>query len=277
MTSSCRLRGGALIAAALTLAACGSDKAAGPTTANNPQIIAELRAAYDDANASETDQSTRLAALDFAITALTLGSPVTAGSVTIDGASYPVSLTSYSLEFENDQGVTSSISIVTGWRETNGDSLLVLVYSPPGGGLLALHDAAAPGVARLRAPRSLRLADLARMVRGGTVAKEVTSGNFDLQVAAFVADSGVWEAAGEDGVIHSGSASFSAASGECDQDGVDQLGDADNIISCELEKASFGASADLADIGSQDGEDRSLSVDAQSVTGVKVVSQAPPG
>ena len=264
----------ALIAAAMTFAACGSDKAAGPTTANNEEIIADLQDALDESIGSEGDQSAKLVTLGFGIMALSLGSPVSSGTVTIDGTRYPFSFTSFSLYPLNEsEAVSNPFSVVVGWRHSSGDSLVAMIYAPEGSELPALRGATSVGASQLRAPGSLELADVARMVRGGKVSRAVSSGSFDLQFAAFVAGDEVWGAVGGIGVLHSGSISATTASGACDERGLDMVGAEESIVSCEMQLSNFAASAELVHPDSEEEGERALRVDAQAVTGVKVVAR----
>lgn len=265
------LRGTAIIAAALTLAACGSDSAAGPTTANNAQIIADMQDAYADA--SDSSQTTRAMLLDFSMTALTVGSPVTSGSVVIDGKAYPFSFTSFSVEIDGDTGIVNTVTLVTGWRHSNGDSLVALVYAPDGSGLYALGDAPDLGAAQLGEQPSLTLTDVARMVRGGTVSKAVAAGTFNLEVVAFATGDSYWGAELGSSGLHSGSISFAAAGGSCDEAGLGQLTFGDSLISCTMQRSSVAASADLERLDTDVVDPRALSVPEQPVTGVKIQTQ----
>ena len=263
----------ALVAAALTFAACGSDKATGPTTANNEAIIADLQDAYDASGGIDGDESDKLLALSFGITALSLGSPVSSGTVTIDNTRYPFSFTSFSLQVNEAEGVSNSVSIVVGWRHSNGDSLVAMIYASEGFEIPALRGATPVGASQLRAPGSTRLADVARMLRSGKVSREIASGSLDLHVAAFVAGDEVWRADLGSGVLHSGSISATAATGDCDDSGLPLVGAGESIVSCEMQRSNFAAGAELVHLDSEDEDGRALTLDAQAVTGAKVMAR----
>ena len=275
MLSTSSLRGTAILAAALTLAACGSDKAAGPTTANNQQIISDMMAAYQAA--PDTAPGDQLLALQFAIVSLSAGAPVNPGSVTIGGRSYPFSTTSMTLEFRDvaSGDVTERATIVTGWRHTNGDSMFVAAYAPDGE--IVFNRTAASTLLNRSSGRTLGMASLSAMVRSGnfTVSREATLGPDVAQFLAFIAGDGYWGADFDDGIV-SGSLSSSQVSGECDLAAAGDVGVDTDGATCELQKSNVSMQANTWDARWNEEEGTppagpAFTIPAQAVTGVKFV------
>lgn len=275
MLSTSSLRGTAILVAALTLAACGSDKAAGPTTANNQQIISDMMAAYHAA--PDSAPGDQLMALQFAIVSLSAGAPVNPGNVTIAGRSYPFSTTSMTLEVRDAQSgdVTERATIVTGWRHTNGDSMFVAAYAPDGG--LVFNRTAASTLLNRSSGRTLGMAGLSAMVRSGnfTVSRAATGGPDVPQYLALIAGDDYWEADYDDGIV-SGSLSSSQVSGECDMAAAGDVGVDTASTTCELQKSNVSMQANTWDARWNEVEGTppagpAFMLPAQALTGVKFV------
>jgi hypothetical protein len=276
MFSKSSLRGTALLAAAFALAACGSDKAAGPTTSNNEQIISEMTTALQQAGDSESTE--HYLALQAAIVGLSAGAPVNSGNVTIDGRSYRFSTTSITLEVHDSVSdeTMPRFTLVVGWRHTDGDSLFLAMYAPEGSevGL----DMRAPA-ALMQRPRSGApdLAALSTMLQSGryTVSKSISAGPDQPLLFAAKLGSTVWIATSDQGIV-SGSISYAATTGECDVDGANNSDIEVGADSCELLKSNLGLQADTFDGYSEADPPPAgpaISIPAQPVIGVKLISE----
>ncbi|HEY9428695.1 MAG TPA: hypothetical protein VIR34_16170 [Gemmatimonadaceae bacterium] len=273
MLSSRSLRATAISAAAFTLAACGSDKAAGPTTANNAQIVSEMQTAMGQMDSTTAFEQGL--ALQLAIVGLSTGSPVNPGNVSIDGRSYNFSTMSLTIE-ERDSAssVTGRTTVVVGWRHTNGDSVFIAGYAPAEGGVLL--DRRAPSTILERSGRSvLDLAGLSRMLQSGnfTVSKAVSPGPDGPVLLALVVGGDVWGAESENGIV-SGSISSSGVDGDCDTQGMNDVELHLDGATCELQRSNISMQANTWDPYS-DAEvppaGPSVTIASQSVTGVKFV------
>lgn len=269
----------ALLAAAFTLAACGSDKAAGPTTANNAQIISELNATLADTASfnAETDMF-KFIGLQVAVAGLTSGAPVNPGNVSIDGNSYRFSTTSLVAE-ERDSvsgDVLNRMNIIVGWRHTNGDSVFVALYaSDPD--IYAERGTSLPST-QLSNSSTSRLADVAAMLRSGryTISRSVSAAGPDQPALFAVYLGGSFYAAAPDEGLVSGSASLASASGECDLSGLS----GDEVVpidadSCTPVSANVSLQANTFDPMSESDPPAAgpvISLPAQAVVGVKFVS-----
>lgn len=279
MFSKSSLRGTALLIAAGMLAACGSDKAAGPVPPDNDQIIAEMTAALDSLANDGTATLEQAMGLEFAIVGLSVGAPVSSGNVTIDGTSYPFSTTALSIEGQDSTGSdVVNGTLVIGWRKTNGDSLFLAAYSPYD----TLGSGSLPFFAQ---PRSgtLGVAEISRMLRSGsiTVSRASDPVAYVPQFFALVADGKVFGSSEEADLV-SGSISTSDLAGECDLAGLDASGMSDMFTGCSLQRSNIALQANTwaADSGAGvPSAGPEITIPAQSVDGVKVVAQvttAPP-
>jgi hypothetical protein len=275
MLSLRNLRRGAIVAAAFTLAACGSDKAAGPTTANNEQIIAEMKQALDS-GLTGIDQFLGLGA---AITGLSAGAPVNPGNLTIDGKSYRFSTTSLTMETRDDEtgDITSRTTIVVGWRVTNGDSLFLAVYGPDADEVFT--DLRAPiDLAARSGSGAPALAAVSAMLKSGsyTVSKTASLSNGPDQPGLLMVHLGdeILVASAGDG-ISGGSISYTPASGECSLDDMEESLFGGDAESCELQRsnASFTANTTASSVsGGAEGEGPVVTLPAQTVVGVKLLA-----
>ena len=274
MPTTCSLRGTAILAAAFTLAACGSDKAAGPSTANNQQIISEMTQTLGQADDSTTSEE--YIALQAAIAGLSAGAPVNPGNVTIDGRSYSFSTTSLTVE-ERDSvsgDVLYRLSLVVGWRHTNGDSLFLAMYAPQGE--TPDLDRRSPAAFMKRSGTATpSLAKVSALLRSGsyTVSRSVSAGPDQQMVLAAKLGGNVWGALWEDG-IESGSISYSSAAGECDLAAVNDSDLEIGASSCEMQRANVALQANTFDAYSESdtpADGPSIAIPAQGVVGVKLV------
>ena len=272
------MRATALLAAAFTLAACGSDKAAGPTTANNQQIIAEMNAKLADTASfdSETDMY-RFIALQVAVAGLSAGAPVNPGNVTIDGRSYRFSTTSFVAE-ERDSvsgDVLNRTAIVVGWRHTNGDSIFIAAYTPDEG--VATDRRTSVSLMPRSTATTSQLTKIATMLRNGqhTVSRSVWAGGPDqpMLLAVYLGDS-FYGAMPDDGIV-SGSISYASEAGDCDLAGASSGGFVDvDADSCELLRANATMTANTYDPMSETDPPAAgpvVSIPAQAVVGVRLI------
>lgn len=273
MFTNSSMRVTALLAAAFALTACGSDSAAGPTTANNDQIISEMQTAMGQMDTSTAEEQGL--ALELAIIGLATGSPVNPGNVSIDGRSYNFSTMSLTIE-ERDSAsdVSGRTTVVVGWRHTNGDSVFIAGYAPDAGGIFL--DRRAPSTRLDRSGGSvLDMAGLSRMVRSGnfTVSKAASLGPDEPVLLALVVDGEVWMAQSGEGIV-SGSIASSGVDGDCDTQGMNGEELHLDGATCELQRSSISMNANTWDPYS-DAEvppaGPSVTIPAQSVTGVKFV------
>ncbi len=281
MLTTRSLRGTALLAAAFTLAACGSDKAAGPSTANNATIISEMNATLaDTASFNPSTDMYKFIALQAAVASLSSGAPVNPGNVTLDGRSYRFNTTGLVVE-ERDSvsgDVLDRLAIMVGWRHTNGDSVFIALYASDEGVLTDRRTS----VSLMQSVPSSRekLARVGELLRSGryTIAKSVSAGGPDqpVLVATYLGGS-FYGAMSEDGIV-SGSISHSTTSGECDLDGAE---DADFIgldaASCEPVRSNASMTANTYDPTSESEPPAAgpvVTIPAQSVFGVKFVVEA---
>lgn len=271
MLSSRSLRATAVFAAAFTLAACGSDKAAGPTTANNAQIVSEMQTAMGQMDSTASFEQGF--ALQLAIIGLSTGSPVNPGNVSIDGRSYNFSTMSLTLE-ERDSAneVYGRTTVVVGWRHTDGDSVFIAAYAPEAGGVFL--DRRAPSTLLDRTTRSpLDLKGLSRMVQSGnfTVSRAVSLGPDEPVLLALVVGDKVWAAQSDDGIV-SGSISSSGVAGDCNTQGMNDMELHLDGATCELQRSNISLQANTWD-GYSDAElppaGPSVTISSQAVTGVK--------
>jgi hypothetical protein len=272
------MRATALAAAAFVLAACGSDKAAGPTTQNNAQIISEMNAALADSSLYESATSLyRVIALQVAVAGLESGAPVNAGSIAMDGRSYRFNTMSLVAE-EHDSAsgdVVDRLALVIGWRHTNGDSIFIAGFSSEDG---VATDRRAPLSLMQRSTLSrATLADVAAKLRGGsyTVSRSISANGPDQLMLVAVYLGGEFYGAMPDQGIVSGSISHASAAGDCDLDGVSESDFVEvDAASCELVRSNFSLEADTFDplSESEDPAGPVVSLPAQNITGVKFVA-----
>lgn len=254
------LCGSALVATALTLAAC--DDATGPALSRE-EVIAQLKVARDQYKFSFL----RGPILTIAISALTAGSPVTQGRLSIDGKSHPFSFTGASVVSEKDDGSEVRTTFVIGWRRPDGDSLVALIYSEESD-IGAMRRT--PGfVTRRLGVSRLASGDIARTIGSGqgTVSKEGVPG-LGLHEAVFYAGSGAWLTDG--GSITSGSVAIPDASAKCDNtDSEDFFAIAnDTLVGCELRRLSADGSVELRSSASdQDYSARAIDLPALTLVG----------
>lgn len=283
MISSPGQRGIAALALAVTLAACGSDKATAPTTDSFEEIIADMSAAREEA--AGHDQSDRVMALTFAIGALQLGAPVTSGTVVIDDSAEEFNFTSLALALDGvGDSAETTVTFLLAWRHTNADSLLVAFYTPSRAAGDALRSLfASKGFSRdWGADRS---AAVARMIRAsGSTALAITGDNVLETVGLIVRDS-MWASSAALDDAPSGSATISASGGECHGGGGGGGAEAEDsvlfesstLVSCASQTVNVTGSARLTRVAPDaDGEsEHSITIPAQSVAGVRVVMESP--
>lgn len=276
MLTTRSLRGTALLAAAFTLAACGSDKAAGPSTANNQQIISEMTQTLGQV--SDTAKFEQYVALQAAIAGLSAGAPVNPGNVTIDGRSYRFSTTSLTVEARDSVSgdVLDRLSLVVGWRHTNGDSLFLAMYAPQGES--PVLDRRSPAAFMKRSGAGApSLAKVSAMLRSGsyTVSRSIAAGPDQPVVLAAMLGGNVWGALCEDGIV-SGSISFSSASGECDLAAANDSDLEIGASSCEMQRSNVALQANTFDAYSESdtpADGPSITIPAQGVVGVKLIAE----
>lgn len=271
MLSLRKLRGGAIAAAAVTFAACGSDKAAGPTTANNEQIIAEMQQAMDS-GVTGLDQ---LIGLGAAISGLSAGAPVNSGNLTIDGQSYRFSTTSVTLESRDEEtgDVTSRTTVVVGWRTTSGDSLFVALYAPDGES--PLGDRRAPiDISDRSETVASKLAAVSAMLHDGryTVSKtpSISSGPDQAGLVLVHMGDTMLAASGEDG-IEAGSISYTPTSGECSVEDASGTLFGSEATSCELQRSNAAFTANTTSASDAESAGPVVTLPAQTVVGVKLI------
>jgi hypothetical protein len=273
-TSSARVT--ALLAAALTLSACGSDKAAGPTTANNAQIISEMKATLEDTASFSDNDLYRYIGLNVAVAGLSAGAPVNQENVTIGEHSYRFNTVSVVSEQRDSASgdIFDRTNIVVGWRHTNGDTLFIAVYAPDEP-VATDRRTSLSLMQRSMASSGSKLLDLGRMLGSGqySVAKSLSAGGPDeAQLVAVYLGDALFGVGPEDEGIVSGSASYAGTSGECDIPDVDfelivQL-DPD---SCEPVRSNVALQANTQDVLTEDAGP-TVSIPAQSVVGVKFIA-----
>jgi hypothetical protein len=273
------MRATALVAAAFVLAACGSDNAAGPTTANNAQIISEMNDALADSSLYESGTGLyKVIALQVAIAGLESGAPVNPGNITIDGQSYRFNTMSLVVEDHDSVsgGVLFRTAIVVGWRHTNGDSVFIAGFTSEDG---VVSDRRVPLSLMQRSTSSrATLADIATRLRGGqyTVSRSVSANGPDQPMLVAVYLGGKFYGALPDDGIESGSISHASATGECDLDGASESEFVTiDAARCELVRSNVSLEADTYDPMSESTPPAAapvITVPAQSVTGVKFVA-----
>jgi hypothetical protein len=280
MLTTRSMRGTALLAAAFTLAACGSDKAAGPSTANNDQIIAEMNATLaDPASFDSTTGMYKYIGLQLAVAGLSSGAPVNPGNVTLDGHSYRFSTTGLVME-ERDSvsgDVRYRVGVIVGWRHTNGDSVFIALYAPEPE---LATDRRTPVSLMQREPSSTaKLADMASLLRSGryTVSKSLSAAGPDEPALIALYLGGSFYAAMVDDGIASGSISYAAASGECDLEGAAESDFLDvAAASCEMVRSNASLTANTYDPMSESDPQAAgpvFGIPAQSVFGVKFIAE----
>ena len=274
MLSNSSLRGTAILAAALTLAACGSDKAAGPSTANNAQVISEMQSAMSQMDSNSTLEQGLV--LQLAIVGLSSGAPVNPGNVRIDGESFNFSTTSVTLEdrdADTDE-VNGRVTFVVGWRHTNGDSVFIGAYTSDGGSVFL--DRRAPSTRLERSGGgSMDMAGLSRMLQSGNfrISRTVAPGPDAPVMFGLVLDDKVWMAQIDHG-ISSGSISSSDVDGDCNLDELGELAPDPDLASCTLQRSSVSLQADTWDAYSEEEEPQAgpaVTIPAQGVTGIKFI------
>ncbi len=261
----------ALVAGAFTLAACGSDKAAGPTTANNEQIISEMQASMD-AGDNMTFASTF--GFQFAITALASGSPVNPVTVVIDGQSHRFNTAVMNQE-ERDSttgALISRMSYLVGWRNTSGDSVFLAVYAPApetSGDLRAPID-----FGQLSGAGSNPLAALSAMRQSGryTVSRDISAGPTVPGIVLFGLGDAIW-GAGTDQGLESGSMSYAVAPGVCDMSLLETFELPNDFDGCEALRASVNLRGRMTSGLSGEGGDTSeVEIPEQSMIGITLVN-----
>lgn len=258
------LYGSALVALALTLAAC--DDATGPVLSNE-EIIAQMKVAQSQ----DSSLWERGFMLTVAISALTGGSPATQGTLVIGGKSHPFSFTGVSTVREKSDGSEEWVTYVIGWRHPDGDTLVALIYY--GSDIDALRRTPGLVVSRLGGSQ-LPLGEFARMIgRGqGTISKEVVP-RLALQEAMLYAGDDLWGAFQEG--ITGGSVAFSDASAECENiDSEDFLAIVDGpLVGCDLRKLSMDGSVDFHFSNVNGDPPRVIDLPALSLVGPIAVSR----
>ena len=274
MPSTSSLRGTAILAAAFTLAACGSDKAAGPTTANNAQVISEMQSAMSQMDSNSSMEQGL--ALQLAIVGLSSGAPVNPGNVRIDGESFNFSTTSVTLENRDPDTdeVNGRVTLVVGWRHTNGDSVFIGAYTSDGGSIFL--DRRAPSTLLDRSSGgSMDMAGLSRMLRSGNfrISRTVAAGPDAPVMFGLVVDDQVWMSLTDNG-ISSGSISSSDVDGDCNLDELGEVAPDPDLASCTLQRSSVALQTNTWDANSDAEEPPAgpaVTIPAQGVTGIKFI------
>ncbi len=257
MLSTRNLRYGALLTAAFTFAACGSDDLTSPGTQDNHALAAQMTAALVATN--EDSQPVRYQALQAAAAALTAGAPVTNGSLIVDGDTLAFDLTSITLAYDAGSGPFGRETYVVAWRPGNIDSLAVFYFVK--GHLAALRNGPVFGGAMV-----------APLVGdgGGTVAKEYFP--IDLRSMAFTDGETEW--AGEPYSMSSGSIVYGAESGECSDVDPADYGFEGELLSCAQQGVSVDGLGQLFELPELDDAGPSVRLPGQFVGGVTGVFQA---
>ena len=276
MFTSSSTRVTALLAAAFALAACGSDKAAGPTTANNDQIISEMTAALDTAGEGETFE--HFIALQIAIAGLSSGAPVNQGNVTIDGHSYRFNTTSMTIEEHDSTSgeVVDRLTLIVGWRHTDGDSLFFAMFAPDVDEVPVAQRGPAALMRRTRSG-ARTLAGVASMLRSGryTVSRSVAPGADQPGIFAIKLGDDVWDAYSDEGIA-SGSISYAATAGDCDLSGANGNMFDVEAVDCEIMRSNVSLQADTFDDYSETEPPPagpSVTISALPVVGVKLIAE----
>jgi hypothetical protein len=277
-TSSARVT--ALLAAALTLSACGSDKAAGPTTANNAQIISEMKATLEDTASFSENDLYRYVGIQVAVAGLSAGAPVNQENVTIGEHSYRFNTISVVAEQRDSTSgdIFERTTIVVGWRHTNGDTLFVAVYAPDEP-VATDRRTSLSLMQRSMSASGSKLVDLGRMLGSGqySVSKALSAGGPDQpQLLAVYLGDALFGAGPEDEGIVSGSASYASVSGECEVPDVDfELIAELDPDSCEPQRANVALEANTQDVLAEADPlpaGPAVSIPAQSVVGVRFIA-----
>lgn len=266
----------ALLAAAFALAACGSDKAAGPTSANNQQIISEMTEALQTAGEGESFE--HFIALQVAITGLSAGAPVNQGNVTVDGHSYRFNTTSITVEEHDSTSgeVLDRLTLLVGWRHTDGDSLFFAMFAPNVEAVAV--DLRGPAALLKRSGAGApSLSGLATMLRSGryTISKSVSAVQDQPGIFAIKLGDDVWSAYSEEGIT-SGSISYAATSGECNLQGANGSALDIDAVDCEMLQSNVSLQADTFDDYSElvpPPAGPSVAITALPVVGVKLIAE----
>ncbi|HEU4584523.1 MAG TPA: hypothetical protein VFR95_02190 [Gemmatimonadaceae bacterium] len=279
MPTTSTMRVTALLTLALTLAACGSDKAAGPTTANNAQIISEMKETLADSDSFSYTDLYKFISLQLAVAGLSSGSPVNQANVTIGERSYRFNTISITVEDQDSAsgGAIERTNVIVGWRHTNGDTLFVAMYGPPAE--VATDRRTSLALMQRSTSAGSRLGELGRMLRSGrqSVSKSISAGGPDqpLVLAVYLGDS-LFVADDVDDFV-SGSASYSSVSGECDipVEGYDVFILQLDPDSCEPQSSSVALRANTWDVLAETDSlpaGPAVTIPTQSVVGVKLVT-----
>jgi hypothetical protein len=266
MLSLRSLRSGAIVAAAFTFAACGSDDLTSPDT-NNDALLAEVTAALGQT--SESEQPVRFQALGAAAAALTAGAPVTSGTVIIDDDTLAFDLTSVTISYDDGYGPYDQQTYVVGWRPGNIDSLAVFTYIK--GYVAGMRHGPVFGGAMLAGRGGNALRSVAPMVEngGGTVSKMPYP--IDLQSVAFSDGQAEW--ASNSWSVSTGSIVYGAASGECDDIDPSDFGMEEDLLSCAQQGVSVDGVGQLYELPEQEETGPVVRLPGQVVGGVVGVFQ----
>ncbi len=268
-----RTLGATLLAAgAISLAACGSDKAAGPTTANNAQIVAEMQARLDSSAGLNFGS---LIGFQTAITALSSGAPVNPTTVTIDGKSYRFNSTALRIETRDSTSgdVVARTGIFVGWRNTTGDSVIVIMFAPdnePVGDLRA-QESLLRQLGTSASPRASFISAMRAVPR--TVSRSISAGPDSPAIFVIALDSSMFASLG-DSDLASGSISYEAASGECDLSIVPEYSLSDQYDICAPLRTSLSFTAQTSSGASEEPDGPQVTIPEQRVVGVTLVELA---
>jgi hypothetical protein len=239
MLSLRNLRGGAIVAAAFTLAACGSDGVSAPQQPDNSQIIADLSAALGQTDS--VDQPVRYEGLQLAIGALTAGAPVTSGNVVIDGDTLTFDFTAVTMAYDAGSGPVYQQSFVVGWN-AGADSIVALAYTK--GEMLPLMQRPEFGSALLAGHGSSLAGGTAVAVSGGNGTVATMPASFiDLQTISFSTVDSEWSTVPYS--VRSGSIVFGSSNGECDDVDPSEFGIPTTLLSCTKVNLTVDGSGQL--------------------------------
>jgi len=270
-----RTLGATLLAAgAISLAACGSDKAAGPTTANNAQIVAEMQARLDSSTGLNFGSAI---GFQVAITALSSGAPVNPTTVTIDGKSYRFNSTVMRMETRDSTSgdIIARTGIFVGWRNTTGDSVIVIMFAPNGEPVGDLR--AQESLLRQLGTGASPLASFSSAMRAvpRTVSRSISAGPDSPALFIVALDSSLF-ASSSDSDLASGSISYEAASGECDLSIIAEYSLSDEYDSCAPLRTSLNVTAQTSSGSSEEPDGPQVTIPEQRVVGVTLVDLTNP-
>jgi len=266
MLSLRSLRGGAIVAAALTIAACGSDDLTSPDT-NNDALLAEMKAAI--VRTDEGEQPVRLEALQAAAAALTAGAPVTSGSLIVGEDTLAFDLTSITISHDDGSGPYDRHTYVVAWRPGNIDSLAVFVYVK--GHVATMRHGPIFGGALMSGRGGSVLRSVAPITGdGGNVVAEMAY-PIDLESMAFAAGATEW--ASDSWSVSTGSIVYGAPGGACKNVNPSDFGVEEDLLSCSQQGVSVDGSGQLYELPDRENSGPLVRLPGQFVGGISGVFQ----